>query len=162
MVIDEIKYRIRQSLGVTPTAEQEHAVGVFADFMADRHSRAAMILRGSAGTGKTTLAGAIVRALDSLKQKIVLLAPTGRAAKVFSLYAGSPAYTIHRRIYRQRTAGDLSAFNLNVNLQRDTLFIIDEASMISLGSSLNGEASMFGSGSISGMVSSKLSAKPMA
>ena len=148
MVIDEIKYRIRQSLGVTPTAEQEQAVGVFADFMADRHSRAAMILRGSAGTGKTTLAGAIVRALDNLKQKIVLLAPTGRAAKVFSLYAGSPAYTIHRRIYRQRTAGDLSAFNLNVNLQRDTLFIIDEASMISLGSSPNGEASMFGSGSL--------------
>lgn len=148
MVIDELKYRIRQSLGVTPTAEQEQAVDVFADFMADRHSRAAMILRGSAGTGKTTLAGAIVRALDNLKQKIVLLAPTGRAAKVFSLYAGSPAYTIHRRIYRQRTAGDLSAFNLNVNLQRDTLFIIDEASMISLGSSPNGEASVFGSGSL--------------
>jgi len=130
MVNDEIKYRIRQALGFPPTAEQEQAICVFADFMADRNSRTAMILRGSAGTGKTTLAGAIVRALNSLKQKLVLLAPTGRAAKVFSLYAGSAAYTIHRRIYRQKTAGDLSAFNLNVNLQRDTLFIIDEASMI--------------------------------
>ncbi len=148
MVTDEIKYRIRQSLSITPTTEQEQAAGVFADFMADRHSRAAMILRGSAGTGKTTLAGAIVRALDSLKQKFVLLAPTGRAAKVFSLYAGSPAYTIHRRIYRQRTAGDLSAFNLNVNLQRDTLFIIDEASMISLGTSSGSELGVFGSGSL--------------
>ena len=128
MVIDEIKYRIRQSLGFPPTAEQEQAISVFADFMADRHSRAAMILRGSAGTGKTTLAGAIVRALDSLEQKFVLLAPTGRAAKVFSLYAGSAAYTIHRRIYRQKSIeGD---FELNFNMTRDTLFIIDEASMI--------------------------------
>ena len=130
MVTEEIKYRIRQSLGFPPTAEQEQAIGVFADFMADRNDRTAMILRGSAGTGKTTLAGAIVRALTTLKQKLVLLAPTGRAAKVFALNAGSAAYTIHRRIYRQRTAGDLFAFNLNVNLQRDTLFIVDEASMI--------------------------------
>ena len=89
-----------------------------------------MILRGSAGTGKTTLAGAIVRALTALKQKMVLMAPTGRAAKVFALNAGHPAYTIHRRIYRQKTAADLGAFNLNVNLQRDTLFVVDEASMI--------------------------------
>ena len=89
-----------------------------------------MILRGSAGTGKTTLAGAIVRAMVALKQKLVLLAPTGRAAKVFSQNAGHAAYTIHRRIYRQKSAGDLSAFSLNDNLNRDTLFIIDEASMI--------------------------------
>ena len=89
-----------------------------------------MIMRGSAGTGKTTLAGAIVRAMAALKQKMILLAPTGRAAKVFSLNAGHAAYTIHRRIYRQKSAGDLSSFNLNDNLNRDTLFIIDEASMI--------------------------------
>ena len=66
-----------------------------------------------------------------LNQKLMLLAPTGRAAKVFSLYAGHAAYTIHRRIYRQKSAGDLSAFSLNDNLNKDTLFIIDEASMIS-------------------------------
>jgi ATP-dependent exoDNAse (exonuclease V) alpha subunit len=89
-----------------------------------------MILRGSAGTGKTTLAGAIVRAMTMLKQKMILLAPTGRAAKVFALNAGHPAYTIHRRIYRQKSAGDISAFNLNYNNNRDTLFMIDEASMI--------------------------------
>ena len=130
MVSDEFKYRIREALGVVPTAEQEQAIDVFSLFMSDGDENVVMILRGSAGTGKTTLAGAIVRAMTTLKQKIILLAPTGRAAKVFSLNAGHPAYTIHRRIYRQKSAGDLSAFNLNSNLNRDTLFIIDESSMI--------------------------------
>ena len=131
MIHDELTYRIRQALGLVPTAEQEQAISLFAQFMTDRDEQVVMILRGSAGTGKTTLAAAVVKALASLNQKLILLAPTGRAAKVFSLYAGHPAYTIHRRIYRQKSAGDLSAFNLNANLNRDTLFIIDEASMIS-------------------------------
>ena len=113
-----------------PTPQQASAASTFADFLTDCQEQVTMILRGSAGTGKTTLAGAIVRALAALKQKMVLMAPTGRAAKVFALNAGHPAYTIHRRIYRQKTAADLGAFNLNVNLQRDTLFIVDEASMI--------------------------------
>ena len=130
MIHDELKYRILQSFGFLPTAEQEHALDVFSLFMTDRSDHVVMILRGSAGTGKTTLAGAIVKAMATLEQKLILLAPTGRAAKVFSLYAGHPAYTIHRRIYRQKTAGDLYSFNLNDNLNRDTLFIIDEASMI--------------------------------
>ena len=130
MISDEFKYRIREALGVVPTAEQEQAIDVFSLFMSDSDENVVMILRGSAGTGKTTLAGAIVRAMTTLKQKMILLAPTGRAAKVFSLNAGHPAYTIHRRIYRQKSAGDLSAFNLNSNLNRDTLFIIDESSMI--------------------------------
>ena len=143
MIQDELKYRIREALGLVPTPEQEQAIQLFAQFMTDRDEQVVMILRGSAGTGKTTLAGAIVRALAALKQKLILLAPTGRAAKVFSLYAGHPAYTIHRRIYRQKTAGDLSAFNLNNNLNRDTLFIIDEASMIS---NLGFGESAFGSG----------------
>ena len=130
MIHDELKYRISNALGHVPTAEQEQAMDVFARFMTDRREQVVMILRGSAGTGKTTLAAAIVKSLTDLKQKIILLAPTGRAAKVFSLYAGHPAYTIHRRIYRQKSAGDLSAFNLNDNLNRDTLFLVDEASMI--------------------------------
>ena len=143
MIQDELKYRIHQTLGLSPTPEQEHTIDVFTQFMTDRDEQVVMILRGSAGTGKTTLAGAIVKALAALKQKLILLAPTGRAAKVFSLYAGHPAYTIHRRIYRQKTAGDLSSFNLNNNLNRDTLFIIDEASMIS---NLGFGESAFGSG----------------
>ena len=130
MISDEFKYRIREALGMVPTAEQEHAIDVFSLFMTDRDDRVVMILRGSAGTGKTTLAGAIVRAMNVLKQKMILLAPTGRAAKVFALNADHPAYTIHRRIYRQKSAGDIAAFNLNYNNNRDTLFMIDEASMI--------------------------------
>ena len=130
MIQDELKYRIIQVLGLSPTPEQGQALDVFTQFMTDRDDQVVMILRGSAGTGKTTLAGAIVKAMAALKQKLILLAPTGRAAKVFSLNAGHAAYTIHRRIYRQKSAGDLSAFNLNVNLNRDTLFIVDEASMI--------------------------------
>ena len=143
MISDELKYRIQQAFGMTPTMEQSRAFDVFAGFMTDRHSRVVMILRGSAGTGKTTLAGAIVRAMHQLKQKMILLAPTGRAAKVLSLNANHQAYTIHRRIYRQKSAGDLSCFSLNDNLNRDTLFIIDEASMIS---NLGYSESAFGSG----------------
>ena len=130
MIQDELKYRILQTFGFTPTPEQEQALEVFSRFMTDRAEHVVMILRGSAGTGKTTLAGAMVRALTTLNQKLMLLAPTGRAAKVFSLYSGHAAYTIHRRIYRQKTAGDLSSFSLNDNLNKDTLFIVDEASMI--------------------------------
>lgn len=141
MISDELKYRILQNFGFTPTAEQSHALDVFAQFMLDRGDQVAMILRGSAGTGKTTLAGAIVRTMAELKQKMILLAPTGRAAKVFFLNAGHTAYTIHRRIYRQKVAGDLSGFSLADNLNRDTLFIIDESSMIS-----NDSPGEFGSG----------------
>jgi len=130
MIHEELKYRIRQTFGFTPTTEQAYALDVFARFMTDRDDQVVMIMRGSAGTGKTTLAGAIVRAMAALQQKMILLAPTGRAAKVFSLNAGHAAYTIHRRVYRQKSAGDLFSFNLNDNLNRDTLFIIDEASMI--------------------------------
>ncbi len=131
MIQDELKYRIIQVLGLPPTPEQAKALDVFTQFMTDRSDQVVMILRGSAGTGKTTLAGAIVKAMVALKQKLILLAPTGRAAKVFALHSSHAAYTIHRRIYRQKSAGDLSSFNLNDNLNRDTLFIVDEASMIS-------------------------------
>ena len=111
--------------------EQAEAIDAFADYMTCREEHPVFILSGSAGTGKTTLAAAIVRAMVEMKQKIVLLAPTGRAAKVFSLYAGQPAYTIHRRIYRQRSGAiGMDGFSLNDNLHTDTLFIIDEASMI--------------------------------
>ena len=131
MIIDEIKYKILQQFGFPPTQEQAHALEVFAEFLTDRDPHAVMILRGSAGTGKTTLSGAIVRTLKEIRQKVMLLAPTGRAAKVFSLNSGSPAYTIHRRIYREKSfSGVEGQFNLNDNLYTDTLFMVDEASMI--------------------------------
>lgn len=132
MLSEEIAYQIGRQMGFAPTAEQERAMRTFAEFITFRRSEAVMILRGSAGTGKTTLAGAIVRTMVSLKQKVVLLAPTGRAAKVFGLHAGCQAFTIHRKIYRQKTfSGENTAFNLNDNLHQDTLFVVDEASMIS-------------------------------
>ena len=131
MIIDELKYKILQQFGFSPTQEQAHALEVFAEFLTDRDPHAVMILRGSAGTGKTTLSGAIVRTLKEIRQKVMLLAPTGRAAKVFSLNSGSPAYTIHRRIYREKSfSGVEGQFNLNDNLYTDTLFMVDEASMI--------------------------------
>ena len=143
MIIDELKYRILQNFGFEPTADQTHAIEVFTHFMTERDERVVMILRGSAGTGKTSLAGAIVRTLQQLQQKVTLLAPTGRAAKVFSLNANQPAATIHRTIYREKAFTGLDGkFNLNVNLFHDRLFMVDEASMISLSSN----NTTFGSG----------------
>jgi ATP-dependent exoDNAse (exonuclease V) alpha subunit len=145
LLIDELKYRIREVFGHVPTQEQEQGIDEFSLFLNHRLLNCVMVLRGSAGTGKTTLAGAIVKAMGAMKQKMVLMAPTGRAAKVFSLYANHAAFTIHRCIYRQKTAGDLSGFRLNANLHSDTLFIVDEASMISSGGLAQSE---FGSGSL--------------
>ena len=131
MVVDELKYKILQQFGFPPTREQANALDVFARFLTDRNPQVVMILRGSAGTGKTSLSGAIVRTLQAIRQKVMLLAPTGRAAKVFSLNSGTPAYTIHRRIYREKSfSGVDGQFNLNDNLFTDTLFMVDEASMV--------------------------------
>ena len=131
MITDELRYRIQEAFRYVPTAEQEQAIDVFSAFLTDRRDEAVMVLRGSAGTGKTTLAAAFVKSLQSLGQSLVLLAPTGRAAKVFSLYAACPASTIHRRIYRQKSLE--GGFSLGYNAAHDTLFIVDEASMIANG-----------------------------
>lgn len=145
MIRDEFLFRINESLPFTPTSDQRNAITTFSQFITDTNERVVMILRGSAGTGKTTIASAIVRTMMLLRQHVTLLAPTGRAAKVFSLNAGSPAGTIHRTIYRERTfTGIDGVFNLNVNLFRDRLFMVDEASMIS---TTTGNSS-FGSGNL--------------
>ena len=140
---NELMYQILRNFPFDPTDDQMHALDVFERFMTDSDECCVMILRGSAGTGKTSLASVIVRTLLDLQYKISLLAPTGRAAKVFSLTSGQPTATIHRSIYRERTFAGLDGkFNLNANLYRNRLFLIDEASMISL-TSVN---STFGSG----------------
>lgn len=144
MIDDEITYRIEKELPFAPSAGQRNAIQAFAAFATSREPRCAMILRGSAGTGKTVLAGAIVRAMAGMRQKTVLLAPTGRAAKVFALNSGHTASTIHRKIYRERSFnGPSGQFNLNDNLHRDTLFIVDEASMVA---NYAHESTPFGSG----------------
>jgi len=146
MLTDEIYRQVMRQFGLPPTDDQTEAVRKFAAFLTDRHARSAMILRGSAGTGKTSLASAMVRAMNGLGQKTVLLAPTGRAAKVFSLHAGKAAHTIHRVIYRQKqfnATGGL--FSLADNLHRHTLFMVDEASMIA-NEGMPGLQAGFGSG----------------
>lgn len=135
MIADELTYMIAEKLGFEPTAEQLSAMRTFAAFMTDRSDRVLMIMRGSAGTGKTSVAGAMVRTMKQLGCKVVLMAPTGRAAKVFALNAGHAACTIHRRIYRQRSLG--GGFSLAPNMLLDTLFMIDEASMIANAGSMD-------------------------
>ena len=126
---DELIVLILEKFGLEPTAEQAETVRRWADFLLSTCRDEVFLLQGYAGTGKTSLVGALVRALKALGRQVVLLAPTGRAAKVFSLYAGHEAYTIHHRIYRQKSME--GGFSLNFNAAADTLFIVDEASMIS-------------------------------
>lgn len=143
MLTDEIISQVLAEFPFDPTAEQTRAIATLAAFLTDPNPRSVMILRGSAGTGKTALAGAIVRALTQRRQRVLLLAPTGRAAKVFAMTSGHEAFTIHRRIYRERTfTGVGGEFNLNDNLYRNTLFMVDESSMIGMAD----EGSPFGSG----------------
>lgn len=130
MLTDFIIGRIKSELPFEPNAEKEGLFQALGAFLVSLDERKAFILRGYAGTGKTSVVSALVRALAALKQPCVLLAPTGRAAKVLSRYSGVQAYTIHKKIYRQNQLG-IEAFSLSDNLHKRTLFIVDEASMLS-------------------------------
>ena len=144
MINNYLERQIKENFPYQPTPEQENAIKLLSQFLCSPKADVAFLLRGYAGTGKTSLVGALVRTLDFLKQKVVLLAPTGRAAKVFSAYAGHPAFTIHKKIYRERAySGEGGNFTLNDNLTSHTLYIVDEASMIS-NEGLSG--AMFGTG----------------
>ena len=113
-----------------PNEGQNALLDKLSRFIISPVERKAFILLGYAGTGKTSMMAALVQAYKELQQKVVLLAPTGRAAKVLSRYAHTPAYTIHKFIYRQKKLGE-EVFSLNDNLYTHTLFIVDESSMIS-------------------------------
>lgn len=144
MINNYLESQIKENFPYQPTPEQEVAIKKLAEFLLSSHREEVFVLRGYAGTGKTSLIGALVMTLDKLKQKVVLMAPTGRAAKVFSSYAGHPAFTVHKKIYRQRSfSNDTDNFAVCDNLSTHTLFIVDEASMIS-NDGLSG--SMFGTG----------------
>ena len=133
-----------RNLGYLPTEDQSGCMRQLADFVADNTNDVIFLMTGYAGTGKTSLIASLVSTLTTLRQKSVLLAPTGRAAKVLRSYSGKEAYTIHRKIYRQKSATDgVGKFVLDRNLHKETFFIVDEASMIPDESS---EGSMFGSG----------------
>lgn len=143
MIIDKITEKIVNLYPFTPTDEQMELMEKLSFFVANPVSRQLFLLKGYAGTGKTTIVSALVKALRQVKYKTVLMAPTGRAAKVFSKYSGYTAYTIHKKIYRQKSITDNTTFQLNRNSYEDTLFIVDESSMIS-NKGLSGN--MFGTG----------------
>ena len=139
--------QIYEKLSVQPTENQKKIIESFSDYLSEDNSSTFFVLNGYAGTGKTTIIAAIVAALKSLGIKTILLAPTGRAAKVLSQYSGEKALTIHKRIYREQTnAAYESKFSLNINRENEALFIVDEASMLSSGT--NADKTLFGSGSL--------------
>jgi exodeoxyribonuclease-5 len=133
---EELKYEL--------TEDQRLLFDKLAEFIFNPQNNRIFLLKGYAGTGKTSSVSAVVKSLSKLNIKSILLAPTGRAAKVFSYYSGSPAFTIHKKIYRQKSSSDgFGSFSIDRNLHKDTLFIVDEASMIN---NTSFDGSVFGSG----------------
>ncbi|MDR1356698.1 MAG: AAA family ATPase [Tannerellaceae bacterium] len=132
MANSDLENTLLQYFPYNPTNDQVAALHILSGFLFSRSGYGdVLLLKGYAGTGKTSLIGALVKTLDGMRIKTVLLAPTGRAAKVFSLYAGHKAFTIHRKIYRQKAfSNEPDGFILAENKHKDTLFIVDEASMI--------------------------------
>lgn len=138
----ELFDRLTQSFGFEPTEGQSIVLYHLAAFLLSQKEKPTYILRGYAGTGKTTLMKTLVKTLPSIGMRFVLMAPTGRAAKVLSNYTGQNAGTIHRRIYQTKTYPDGSIHIVRAeNKSKDTLFIVDEASMI-------GEQKEFGGSSL--------------
>ena len=127
----KIQQKIRSYLGFQPTKEQDHIINNLSEFVTTLGSRSIFMLKGYAGTGKTTLISALVKSLPILGKRSVLVAPTGRAAKVLSQYSKKSASTIHRKIYWIKTNKSGNAFvKLKENTHTNTIFIVDEASMI--------------------------------
>ncbi|MGC1391903.1 MAG: AAA family ATPase [Bacteroidales bacterium] len=133
-----------KNLGNIPTDDQSDALKKIAGYICDNNIDIIFLMTGYAGTGKTSIISSVVKTLDLLRMRTVLLAPTGRAAKVLASYSGRQAFTIHKKIYRQKSSKDgLGSFSLDRNLHKDTFFIVDEASMVS---NSQGDSSLFGSG----------------
>lgn len=130
--IPEFYGLLKEKFPHTPTSNQDLVLQKLAEFVLGENMDSVFMLKGYAGTGKTTLLGTLISNLWQTKTKAVLMAPTGRAAKVMSAYTGTQAFTIHKQIYfpkKDRSGG--VKFTLAPNRHRNTLFIVDEASMIS-------------------------------
>lgn len=129
------------NFGHPPTKNQLVVIGELTDFVFFKAKKHLFVLKGYAGTGKTSLVGALVKTLPQINFDSVLLAPTGRAAKVLSNYANKPAFTIHKMIYQLNSAGDgFTKFSIKQNKFQHTIFLVDEASMISDGGGLTGSS----------------------
>ncbi len=144
MIKKHIQSEILRNLSKSPTKGQEELSEKLAEFISGYDSDTVFVMKGYAGTGKTTMLSSLVKTFEQFKFKSVLLAPTGRAAKVLTGYTGQNAYTIHKNIYRQQSSSDgMGRFVLNKNLFKDAFVIVDEASMVP---NTNSESSIFGSG----------------
>mgnify|MGYP003303570678 CR=1 FL=1 len=131
-----------------PTPCQDALMRKMADFITSDDD--IMIVNGYAGTGKTTAVSSVISVMKEFKTKCVLLAPTGRAAKVLSSYAGCPAFTIHKHIYRQKSVGGdgFGQFSLAPNKDKETLFVVDEVSLIGIDPGQQQSTTAFGSGNL--------------
>ncbi len=145
MILRDFSTQIYDNFGFPPTLEQKKIINSLFRYIYEGSEEEIFILNGYAGVGKTTVIAALVKVLRANHQKFFMLAPTGRAAKVVSLYSGYAASTIHKRIYRQKSLGATGGkFTLDYNKSKDTIYIVDEASMLANGS--GDGASPFGSG----------------
>lgn len=131
----------RRQIPFVPTTGQDIAISMLSEFITTDQHHPLFVLKGYAGTGKTTLVSALVRSMNQLRQRTVLLAPTGRAAKVFSVYSGNKAFTIHKHIYRVRMQDGILQYSRKDNKLNNTLFIVDEVSMVSESQRLEGFSS---------------------
>ena len=123
---------LSHSFPFNPTIKQDAFFQKIAAFITNTDNDAIFVLKGYAGTGKTTVISTIVNNLIEINKKYVLLAPTGRAAKVIANYANKPAFTIHKKIYfPKKSSGGGVSFTMQQNKHKNTIFIVDEASMIS-------------------------------
>ncbi len=146
MIKNLILQKITQKLGHYPTSSQKILISKLSEFITKAENESLFIIKGYAGTGKTSAISALVKTMDEFRLKFILLAPTGRAAKILSQYSGKQAFTIHKKIYRQKSSKDgFGRFVLEKNLYTNTIFIVDEASMIS---NLPSENAVFGSGCV--------------
>jgi exodeoxyribonuclease V len=146
MIKNHLKTILTQNLPFSPTTCQLQLIEVLSGYIFSDEPDQIMLIKGYAGTGKTTMLFSLTQALNEFKIRSVLLAPTGRAAKVLGGYTKMPAFTIHKKIYRQKSNSDgMGHFALDKNLYKNTYFIVDEASMISNETSEN---SVFGSGKL--------------
>ena len=145
MLNTHISHQIYAKLSFDATNNQKKIIEKLSEWLSDDDLNRIFLLNGYAGTGKTTIIAAFVAALKELGIKPILLAPTGRAAKVLTRYSGFTAYTIHKKIYREKTISDYqSKFSLDYNREQNAVFIVDEASMLSTSSA----DSSFGSGNL--------------
>ena len=143
---ENIQKMLEKNLGYVPTDDQLVCLRKLSEYICGNTNDVIFLLTGYAGTGKTSIIASLVQTLEALRMKAVLMAPTGRAAKVLHSYSGKDAFTVHKKIYRQKSASDgVGKFVLDRNLHKETFFIVDESSMISGDSS---DTSVFGSGNL--------------